>query len=314
MIAKKILQLKKLTLPGFNGVPIYRVLKFILEEVGQDSIHNRASAAAFNILLASFPTLLLFFSIIAYIPIQDFSDTLLDFTMFLLPFNAQEMAKKTIEEIIKTSSGSGSLLSLGVLLTLYFASNGVRSLMLALSGRPGTIFYQRNFFRRVLVSMGLTLVLFLVVIVSVSGILVGEYLIHLVIESLHAKSSLDLIGLHILRILTVFFLTYNIIAIIYWLAPVIESAHWGYFSPGTVLATFSSVIFLKLFAYFVNTFGNYDKLYGSLGASIVLMVCFYSIAMVLIIGFELNVGISNGAEKINNELDTTSSSSASNQV
>ncbi len=291
MITKKISQLKTFSLPGFNGVPIYNVLEFILREVGQSSIHNRASAAAFNILLATFPTLLLFFSIISYIPIQGFSSTLLDFIMYLLPNNAQEMAQTTIDEAIQTSSGSSGLLSLGVLLTLYFASNGIRSLMLALSGRSDTIFYQRNFTRRVFVSISLTLALFLFVIVSVLGILVGQYLLDLLINSLHIKSSVAVIGLHFLQIIFAFALIYNVIGLIYWLAPVVQSVRWNYFNPGTILATFASVVFLKLFGFFVNTFGNYDKFYGSLGASIVLMICFYSIAMMLIIGFELNLGI-----------------------
>ncbi len=296
MISKILDKFKQLTLPGFNGVPLYRVIKFILEEVGQDSIHNRASAAAFNILLATFPTLLLFFSIIAYIPIQDFSSTLMDFTLYLLPFNAQEVATKAVEEIIKTSSGSGGTLSLGVLLTLYFASNGIRSLMMALSDRPATIFYQRHFLKRILVSMGFTLVLFFVIILSVVAILVGQYLIEIFILSFNIQSSFTVIGLHILHLLIAFILIYNIVALVYWLTPVVESAHWGFLSPGTAFAALSSVIFLKLFGYFVNTFGNYDKLYGSLGASMVLMVCFYSITLVLIIGFELNVGIKNHVE------------------
>lgn len=291
MIRKKISQLKTFSLPGFNGVPIFNVLEFIWHEVGQDSIHNRASAGSFNVLLATFPTLLLFFSLISYIPIQGFSSTLLDFIMYLLPNSAQEMAQTTIDEAIQSSSGSGGLLSLGVLLTLYFASNGIRSLMLALSGRPDTIFYQRNFGRRVLVSMSLTLALFLFVIVSVVGILVGQYLLELVIDSLNVKSSVTVIGLHTLQIIFAFVLIYNVIGLIYWLAPVVQSVRWNYFNPGTILATFSSVVFLKLFSYFVNTFGRYDQFYGSLGASIVLMICIYSIALMLIVGFELNLGI-----------------------
>lgn len=291
MIRKKISQLKTFSLPGFNGVPIYNVLEFILHEVGQDSIHNRASAAAFNILLATFPTLLLFFSIIYYIPIQGFSSTLLDFILYLLPNTVQVMAQTTIDEAIKSSSGSGGLLSLGVLLTLYFASNGIRSLMMALSGRSDTIFYQRNFSRRVLVSITLTFVFFLFIIVSVFGILIGQYLLDLFINSFAVKSSFAVIGLHILQIIFAFILVYNVVGLIYWLAPVVQSVRWNYFNPGTILATLSSVVFLKFFGYFVNTFGNYDKFYGSLGASIVLMVCFYSIALMLIIGFELNLGI-----------------------
>lgn len=291
MIRKKISQLKTFSLPGFNGVPIYNVLEFILHEVGQDSIHNRASAAAFNILLATFPTLLLFFSIISYIPIQGFSSTLLDFILYLLPNTVQVMAQTTIDEAIKSSSGSGGLLSLGVLLTLYFASNGIRSLMMALSGRSDTIFYQRNFSRRVLVSITLTFVFFLFIIVSVFGILIGQYLLDLFINSFAVKSSFAVIGLHILQIIFAFILVYNVVGLIYWLAPVVQSVRWNYFNPGTILATLSSVVFLKFFGYFVNTFGNYDKFYGSLGASIVLMVCFYSIALMLIIGFELNLGI-----------------------
>jgi membrane protein len=80
------------------------------------------------------------------------------------------------------------------------------------------------------------------------------------------------------------------IAFIYKYAPAVHK-RWKLVSPGTILATFLSIMATIGFSYFVNNFGKYNALYGSIGTIIVFMVVIYINSLVLIIGFELNVSI-----------------------
>jgi len=87
-------------------------------------------------------------------------------------------------------------------------------------------------------------------------------------------------------------LIYYSIAFIYKYAPAVEKK-WKLISPGTILATSLSILATLGFSYFVNNFGKYNALYGSIGTIIVLMAVIYINSLVLIIGFELNVSINS---------------------
>ena len=79
-------------------------------------------------------------------------------------------------------------------------------------------------------------------------------------------------------------------AFIYKYAPAVQK-RWKLLSPGTLLATTLSISASIGFSYFVNNFGKYNALYGSIGTIIVLMALVYINSLALLIGFELNVSI-----------------------
>jgi len=68
---------------------------------------------------------------------------------------------------------------------------------------------------------------------------------------------------------------------------------WKLISPGTIVATFLCILATLGFSYFVNNFGTYNVLYGSIGTIIVLMALIFINSLVLLIGFELNVSINS---------------------
>jgi membrane protein len=80
------------------------------------------------------------------------------------------------------------------------------------------------------------------------------------------------------------------IGIIYKYAPTI-SKRWRIASPGAILATFLVVLFTFLFSFYVNNFGSYNKVYGSIGTILILMFLIYLNSLILLIGYELNVCI-----------------------
>jgi membrane protein len=85
-------------------------------------------------------------------------------------------------------------------------------------------------------------------------------------------------------------LFYIAIACIYKYGPAVHK-RWKLFSPGTLLATLLTILTTLFFSYWVNRFGNYNKIYGSIGTVMILMLLVYFNSLVLLIGFELNVSI-----------------------
>ncbi len=76
---------KKLVLPGFDGLPLYNVTGFFIKGLYEGYITSRASAISFNFFLAIFPSLIFLFTIIPFIPIENFQTTLLSLINDFMP-------------------------------------------------------------------------------------------------------------------------------------------------------------------------------------------------------------------------------------
>jgi membrane protein len=79
-------------------------------------------------------------------------------------------------------------------------------------------------------------------------------------------------------------------AFIYKYAPHVKEK-WSLLSPGALLSTALMLVTTLGFSYWVNNFGSYSKIYGSIGTVLVVMTLIYINALILLIGFELNVSI-----------------------
>jgi membrane protein len=100
-----------------------------------------------------------------------------------------------------------------------------------------------------------------------------------------------------IRWILIILLNYFSIAFIYRLAPAVKNK-WPLNSPGAILATLLTFITSYLFGLWVEHFGQFNKVYGSIGTMLVVMNLVYINALVLIIGFELNVSITAVKSKI----------------
>ena len=85
-------------------------------------------------------------------------------------------------------------------------------------------------------------------------------------------------------------LLFYAISFIYKFAPSLKK-RWSLISPGSILATTLSLITTFIFSYWVNNFGSYNKVYGSVGTVMIIMLLVYINSLILLIGFELNVSI-----------------------
>jgi membrane protein len=280
---------RKLILPGFDGLPLYDVMGFFLKGLLNGSITTRASSVAFKFFVALFPAIIVVFTIIPYIPVQGFQQTLLDTISGFLPENFFVMVKSTIEDIVLRQRGS--LLSIGFILAFYFSSNGIVGMIAAFNNTTHSM-ETRPLFKQYLISLLLVLILaailLLAVAMIVSGTAVLNYLVSLGIIEGSLVFYLMLTGKWLIVVMMLFFA----ISFMYYLAPA-RKTRFRFISAGSSLATVLFIAATLGFNYYVNNFASYNAIYGSIGTLIVIMMWFYFNSLALIIGYELNASIRN---------------------
>ncbi len=274
-------------LPGFGTLPLYDVFTLFIGEFLDGSLLNKASALAYNFLLAFFPATIFLFTLIPYVPVKNFQGHLLQVVSSILPTNAYLAFQNTIADIINKQNGK--LLSVGVITALYFATNGVSNLMRAFNS-SSLIIEKRSWFKRRMIATALTLVISIALLIAIVIMIAGQGLIGLLQGHLASKSSFWIYLLTLSRwliIVSIFFVT---VSLLYRYGPA-HKLKWPFLNPGSILATGLAVLSSLGFTYYINNFSSYNKLYGSIGTLVVVMIWIYLNSLILLIGFELNASI-----------------------
>lgn len=279
---------KVLILPGFSPLPFYTVAVFFFQEIKKDSLVNKASSLAYNFMMAIFPSIIFLFTLIPYIPIDNFQDQLMTVIALVLPKNAYLALESTIEDIVKNQNGK--LLSLGFILALFFATNGIHTLMQAFN-KSSLIIETRGWLKQRIVAFNLTVLIAFSIILGITVLIVGEFIINTFRTGLNLDSNGFWIFLITITrwiiIIAVYFITTSLL---YRYGPA-NSKKWKLFSAGSWLATLLAIISTIGFSYYINNFGAYNKLYGSIGTLLVVMIWLYINSLILLIGFELNASL-----------------------
>ena len=147
---------KKIKLIGFAGLSVYDVARFFWKGLMEGAITTRASSLAFNLFLAFFPSIIVFFTLIPYIPIDGLQETLMELLSVVLPPSTNEITFQALDDIV--NNPRGGLLSIGFILALYFATNGINSLIEAFNA-SFHIKEIRPLIQQRILSLGLTLLL-----------------------------------------------------------------------------------------------------------------------------------------------------------
>ena len=221
-----------------------------------------------------------------------FQDQLLDLMKTVLPKNAYAATRDTIEDIIRHQRGG--LLSLGFLFALYFTTNAFMALMRSFN----TSYHlqeKRSALKQRLVAINLTFILSTILIVATTLIVFSEKFTILLVKKHFLKTHAQITFLHTGNFIIVVALFLTAISFLYYYAPAVHRK-FRFISPGSLFATIAAVTTSVGFAYFVNNFGKYNKVYGSIGTLIVIMMWIYINSLILLLGFELNASI-NQAHK-----------------
>jgi membrane protein len=283
---------KKIKPIGFSGLSIYDVAIFFWKGLMEGAITTRASSLAFNFFLAFFPSIIVFFTLIPYIPIVGLQETLMELLSVVLPPSTNEVTFNTLDDII--NNPRGGLLSIGFILALYFSTNGINSLIEAFNASYH-IRENRPIIQQRLLSLGLTLLLSFMLIIAIGLIIFGKLtLSYLTDFDIISNSAADLILFG--KWLAIFLMLFFGISTLFHLGPSIKS-RWKLFTPGSILATLGIIITSIGFNYYINHFSQYNKVYGSIGTLMIILIWMYFNSIILLTGFELNASISNAKEK-----------------
>ncbi|MEX1001943.1 MAG: YihY/virulence factor BrkB family protein [Crocinitomicaceae bacterium] len=284
---------RKIKIPGFQGVSLWEIIFFFLFSLRKGHISMRAGAVAFHFFLALIPFGLVLVVLSAYTPGIHLEEDIAPVVSSLIPDQLFEKFMSGLREY--ENSSVSSLISLGFIFALYFASNGFTVLIKAFNSSKMK-FSKRNWWSARLVSFGFVLIFTI-------GILVTFYCLVLARKgyNMWAESS-DFIARYfdqiygLTDILFLGILVYTGISFLYYYGPQ-NRKDFSFFSPGATLAFILVIAISVIYELYIAYYANYNALYGSLGTIIMLLLWIYMISFSLLIGFELNASIHGAIQK-----------------
>ena len=284
---------RKIILPGFDGMPLFDVLVFFIKGIQKGYITLRASSIAYSFFLSLFPAILFFFTLIPFIPITNFQDELFNLMKQVIPASIFPMVESTLFDIIKRPHRG--FLSIGFLMTLYFSTNGVSSLIQGFNATYYSI-ETRTWFKQKVTSILLVLVISVLIVVSIGLIILGTSTLNQMVEKGVLQTNVSYYLIYFGRWIVIIALFFFMISFLYYLGPS-KKEKFRFISAGSSLATLLVLIISLGFNFYISNFSRYNTLYGSIGTLIVFLLWIYFNSIILLIGFELNASISHASKE-----------------
>lgn len=284
---------KQIKLPGLEGLSFYDLLELYVIGIVKGALTTRASAIAFSFFMALFPFLLFVLIIIPYIPIDDFKIEFLSFLESFLPPNTSDFFFQNIFENIEGSQ-RGGLLSSVFILSIGLMANGVNAVF---SGFENSYHEQltRNVFKQYLYALGIALILAFLLILTIA--VLGYFQIYVVQELFqvlehkgYQVDSQSVFWASIAQYVFFVVMVYLATATLYYFGTQ-EGRYSNFFSVGALFTTLLIILSSYLFGLYIENFGQYNKLYGSIGALLILLFYLWLNANILLLGYELNASL-----------------------
>ena len=283
-------KLSFIVLPGFDGMPLYDVLVFFFQGLFKGVVTYRAAAIAFNFFLALIPFALFIVTLIPFVTTPYLQVDLLDLLDEIIPASVYNLAESTIIEIV--SRPSSGVLSIVSLLAIYFSVNGIDAILEGFNQS----FHQTEiwpWWKQKVQAFFLMLSLSILIFLSMSLLGFGKDIINLLKVQGIITGKFTLLALVALQWLIIILSILLSISLLYYFGQQKdrEVNKYRFFSPGSILATTLFVFGGVLLKMYFENFSRYNLLYGSIGSLIILLIWLYYNAIILLIGYELNVSI-----------------------
>jgi len=265
------------------------IVRTAKETIADDGL-GLAAQLAYYFFLSLFPALLFLVALASYFPLQHLADSLVSILSRFTPAGIPSLVGDQLKAL--SENKNGGLLSLGLLGALWSSSAALVSIIDALN-RAYDIDEARPWWRSRLTAIGLTIVLALFILISITLVLAGPQIADFLGRHLGFAAAFTWIW-KVLQWPLVFFLVSAGFAIVYYHGPDAQQ-EWVWITPGSLLATLLWLLVSLAFRVYVVNFGNFDKAYGTLGAIILTLLWFYLTGLVMIIGAEMNAEIEHAS-------------------
>jgi membrane protein len=259
-------------------------VKEVYREYVRDNVSDSAAILSYYFVFSLFPFLVVLATLTAYIPgVKTSIATMLSRAHAILPPQAMSLIDQHVRGLI--NEPRPKLLTIGLLVTLYSASRGVDAVRRALN-LAYDVKESRPFWKTEGIAIGMTIGGALLVLLSVSGLIVGGDLGLWLAERLHIAHAY-VVAWSWLRWPVTAAVIMLCAALGYYLLPDVEQ-QFKFITPGSVSGTLVWLAATWGFSQYAAHFGSYNVTYGSIGGVIVLMTWFYLSGLVFLLGGEIN--------------------------
>jgi len=282
-------------MPGFEKIPIYDVIVFFFRGLRNGALTTRASSIAFHFFLAFPPAIIFFYTLIPFLPIENFQSGLSNLIESVLPEDVNLFINSLLEDMfIKRKA----IQILGLLTAVIFAMNGMNGMILAFNATYHTV-ETRPWLERRLIALVMVVILFTMINSATTLIIFSRLIVRKLVEMEVMRIGLTFYVLYIGKWLIIIALIFFAISFVYYYAPS-RKTRWKFYSPGSTLASLLVILTSLGFSAFINSFNRFNEFFGSMGTLMIIMIWLYLNSLALLIGFELNASIKNAKLDIDN--------------
>jgi membrane protein len=271
--------------PDLRRLRFTTVMVRTVKEFLDDEMSTYASALAYQMLFSLFPFLLFLIALIGFLHLPDFFSWLRLQSELVLPPQALDQVNPVIDQL---QQSKGGLLSIGIVIALWTASAGVRLMMSAMNAAYDVV-EARPVWKRIPLSVLYTVGIAGMLLAAAALMVTGPQVINWLAAQIGMEDFIVTLWT-ILRWPLIIILLMVAVALMYYVMPDVKQT-FRFITPGSVLAVVVWIVASLGFAYYVKTFADYNAMYGSIGAIIVLLLYFYISAAVLLLGAEMNAVI-----------------------
>lgn len=258
---------------------------YLVVKIKNDDIFALGAQLAYYLILAFFPFIIFLITLIGFSDLN--SIEVLEGLRAILPLEVYRLIERTVIEIVDTQNTG--LLGASVALTIWASSSGFRAVIKGIN-KAYNIKECRSFLKRAGIAIFFTFMLALVIMLTLAmlvfGDIIGKYMLGIFPFDMLIKIIWD-IGRYVIVVFSMVW----IFACIYRYTPC-KRIRWGEVYVGAIFSTIGWIVVSIGFSYYINNIANYSRLYGSLGAVIILMTWLYITSIILILGAEINSIIS----------------------
>jgi membrane protein len=255
--------------------------KNLYHQILADEVLGISAQISYYLLLSFFPFFIFLITLLNYTPLAK-EESLVRLAIFL-PGEAYQMVMAIIEET--ADARSTTLLSVGMIGTLWVASRGTSTLIRGMN-KAYNIEEKRPFWKLIGIGILFTVALAIVILFSLGLLVFGQVIKNLLIDFAGLTYLFNWIWSLFQYIIPIIFIFFTF-ATVYRFGPNrplrFKDILWG-----TVFSTLGWIVASFGFAFYVNNFGNFTRVYGSIGGVIILLLWLYISSMIVLIGAEIN--------------------------
>ncbi len=283
------------TIWNLGGLTPRQLAKRVLSGINDDNLLGRASELAYNFILALFPLLLLLLALLGMFASRAtvLKTNLLIYLSQVLPPAAFQVITHTLDEVMRNASNGK--LTFGILLTIWFASGGITSMISVLNGAYG-IKESRSWWKVRVIAFVLTLAISLLIILALVSVLAGGFVANW-IGSYYGMREVTIIAWKAGQILLATAFVTLSFSVIYYFGADVEEQHWYWITPGSVTGVLLWITASFGFRAYLHFFNSYSRTYGSLGAVMILLMWLYVTSFAFLVGGEINAQIEHAAAR-----------------